>query len=277
MAEEDTGTSPEPEVTDEQVAEYFESGGDTPSEKTPAKEPIAEVIEDAKDEPTETKHVPLAALHEERAKRKELSAKMQAMEQRFQAMLESMKPAPPEAPKLDENPVANLDTRLAEIEAYKKSLEAQGQAHNAQQAQQAQWNALMTNYQTAAQAFAEKTTDFPDAYKYWTGARRAELEAGGYTTPEATHIMNQEEAAVVFRALQNEINPAEQMYKLAKVRGYKPSASGDDKIAQIDKGQKAKSLSGGGGKAPEGNTLEALAAMDDDEFEKNWDRIVGKM
>ncbi|KKK89897.1 hypothetical protein LCGC14_2728520 [marine sediment metagenome] len=86
-------------------------------------------------------------------------------------------------------------------------------------------------------------------------------------------------------ALQNGTSPAEMAYKIAQERGYKipaKSTTGDDKLASIQKGQeKSTSLSNAGGSEERIPDAEALANMDDREFDEamksgSWDKIMSK-
>jgi hypothetical protein len=87
--------------------------------------------------------------------------------------------------------------------------------------------------------------------------------------------------ALAARALQSGRSPAEMAYALAKNQGYAPKAAPNaDKIANIQKGQKATpSMPGGGQKASQGFGIEDIANMDDDEFNKmldddNWKKML---
>jgi hypothetical protein len=101
-------------------------------------------------------------------------------------------------------------------------------------------------------------------------------------------LMLQDETAIVARAFQDGVNPAERIYAIAKSRGYKaaeeesPLASNEnkqimDKLDQLDKGIKnSRSLGNISGSAPTSQslTLEKLAMMDDDDFDRNWNKVM---
>jgi hypothetical protein len=252
-----------------------------------AEAPQADPQEETADAQAPAKTVPLAALHEERAKRKELKAQMDRMEGRFQQMVEGMRkpaeeqPKGAEIPSLEDSPVEHFDARLAQIEKYRQELEIE-RAKGAQASQQeAEWNKVLSTYSNDAARFSQTQQDFGDAYNYWQGGRQAELQAGGATPEQAAHIVQQEEAAAVVRALQEGESPAERVYAIAKARGYTPApvapaapAGGPDPDV-IAKGQTQAGGMPAGGNTPAELSLEALATMNDEDFEKNWGKIVG--
>lgn len=265
MAEEDTGsTSENVEVTDSQVEKFFESGGEEQKEEVKEK-PSVEVI---KEEPKE-KFVPHQALHEERERRKELQQKVQSMESRFQQLIESVTPVK-NIPTLDEDPVQNFDARVREIE----QTVTRQKEHQQQQEQEA---AVVNAYRQAAESFSKETPDFPDAYKHYISGRTSELQAMGLNVQTAMQQVKQEEFWVALRCLQAGDNPAEKLYEAAKVRGYAKNVAeketAEKKLETISKGQQAAKLSGASSASGK-LTLEALAEMDEEDFLKNWDKVV---
>ena len=104
-----------------------------------------------------------------------------------------------------------------------------------------------------------------------------------------SNIVQQYEIAIVSKAFQDGVNPAERLYAFAETRGYKkadptpvvdPAVAAQEKAAAamgeaakklgtIARGQAAgKSLSGAGGASVDTMTIESLLAMDDEEFGK---------
>lgn len=272
MAEEDTGSTPENvEVTDAQVDKFFESGGEEPVAEEKEAEKEAPKIEEKKEEPKE-KMVPHQALHEERERRKELQQKMGSMEARFQELVEKLNPKE-KIPTIEEDPVTNIDTRIREVERVLTT-------QNEVQQRQSHENAIVNAYKGAAQEFAKNTPDFGAAYNHYISNRTAELEAMGLNPQEADQQVKQEEFHVAFRCLQTGENPAERLYEAARIRGYakkeeppQGAQTSDKRIETITKGQQAAKISSGSSASGK-MTLEALSEMDDDEFIKNWDKIV---
>jgi hypothetical protein len=242
----------------------------------------------------ERKMVPLAALHAERATRKELQQRLAQADERFQQFMAAKAaqaaqaqaapaPAEPPPPSFDANPTAHLK---AETESTKKTVEqiraalAQRQLAELRAAAQEQFT---SRYHAAARDFAARTPDFMDAYKHACGDRDSELAELGYGDPELRRqIIAAEEAAIVGRALNDGVNPAERIYKLAHRRGYRGAAQRDAaaRLEALARNQAmARSLSGAGGAAPMPPRLEDLANMSDDEFAAatrgaNWRRLL---
>lgn len=281
----ETAPQPENEMTEQEMDAYFENEGqdELPEESTEEivpEETADEIVPEEKEETREEKYVPIHALHEERERRKELTQKLNGMEARFQEMLERMKtpeqePEPP--PPLEENPVLNLDERIRRAEEALQQQNKQTTEQQRRQQQLQQQQQMIASYQADAARFSENQKDFTDAYRYWLEGRSSELTAMGMTPAEADNVVKQEEAAAVWRAMQNGDSPAERMYNIAKARGFKPKTQKPD-IETIDRGQRASgSLSKSGGSAPPADSLEALAAMSDEDFDKNFDRIIAKM
>lgn len=264
------------EITDEEADKLFENGG----------EPVAEVVEEvdttqeekdlnieqpqAKEEKKEEPKVNLGALHEERAKRKELESKVKMMEDRFNQILQSQqKQAEPQLPSLDEDPITNFDTRLQQQEQINQQL-LQSQQQQALETQ------VIDTYRAHAQQFVQQAPDFTDAYNYLIKGRVEELKLMGYDETTAQQAVKREEFGIAYQALQQGRNPAEMLHSIAKQRGWQskpqqPQAVQKD-LKVIEKGQQ-KSIPSGGG-APKGElTLEALAEMDDDEFNAHWEKM----
>ena len=282
---------PEPqpdEPPDEQspatpIAEEPQAGGEP--EKTDS--------EPEKDKPEEQKTVPLAALHEERARRKEAIEEKKRMEKRFEQVMDKLSaqnepPAPAEEPPtvtpLEENPIGHFDDRIAQVEAETAANKKAREEAAQNQERADQWNRVMAAYNQDAARLAQEDPNFNEAYQYWGNSRMNELVAGGATREQAQNIVYQEESAAVVRAMQDGESPAERVYAIAKARGYKPAEApaggqppaepGPD-LEKIAAGQNNAQGTPGGGTEPTPMTLEALAQMSDDEFDANWDRIVG--
>ena len=90
--------------------------------------------------------------------------------------------------------------------------------------------------QRIIQAYAAQTAPymadptFRHAYSTLAAQRAAEYKAAGFSDVEATQFSHRYEFALAVRALQNGINPAEQLMGLAQARGISamPSADSDD-------------------------------------------------
>lgn len=235
----------------------------------------------------EERVVPLAALHEERERRKDLDRRLREeaekrakMEARFEEWQKRQEPKEAE-PDFDTDPGAWLryqtERQNQRTEEASKTVEELRQSQQ-QQAQQAQFAAQVA---ATVNQFKVKTPDYMDAYTFWQQSVADEVrDAMGYEDPAviAQEIANFE-SAIAMKAMQDGKNPGERLYAAAKRRGFKASVA-SDKIDRINKGQKASSaLSQTGGRAENRLTLESLAEMSDEEFAKltpaQWKSAMG--
>lgn len=261
--------APDPDLEPERVA----PGDPDPAEPEPAE---AEGRQDK---------VPFHALHEERTKRKEIQDKLDAqsqhmarMEGRFQQVIQGLQqaqqPPQPRPPTVEEDPIATLRALAAERE--------QQQAYSQQEQTRAQFEAHVGGLE---QQYMRTNPDYPEAAAYLQQRRDADLQAMGITDAGRRHAaLWQEAAGLAANAIQAGKNPAEVAYNLARSWGYQPKAQrqapAEQRIEAAQRGQQAsQSLSGGGGTAPGGLTLEALARMSDEDFakvpEERWAKLWG--
>jgi hypothetical protein len=239
-------------------------------------EVIKDVKEDApvKEEKEKERFVPHAALHEERERRKELQQELKQRaeaEKRLEERLNKLNEAlfTPRQEEQYQDPVEKL---AREIQELKQGTQQERQQKESESKQQQEHAKFVNKYAASAEAFAKDKPDFGDAYKFLLSARAEELRLMGLPPQEVNKSLVNEEMFIANRAYQDERNPAEVLYELARKRGYtgeKPKT--DSKIEQLDKGLKAKSLGSGGGK-PEGGGLDIahLRDMSDEEFEQTW-------
>lgn len=229
-------------------------------------------------EPPPTKTVPLAALHEERERRKELAeqvkreaAERAKLEGRFEELKQRLMapPAPPpEIPSLDVDPVANFDARLRQQEQARQQTEAERQ----QRAQIAAFHNAVTQAEVQYRAQA---TDYDAAIAHLQRTFETEATFMGITPGDIAR-------SVAVTALQNGRNPAEVAYQMAKARGYagpKPAApTAADGMAAIERGAMATG-SAANAPAPAEATLTAnrLANMSLSEFAKVSDADFRKL
>ncbi len=203
-------------------------------------------------------YVPLAALHEARAQ-------MKAMRDEVEAMRKANAPKPPD---VDQDPVEFLKYTAKDIAEVKQWREQQEQQRQHAEAQQQ----FIGAYKASAEEFTSKTPEFKDAYKYLIQSRDQELATLGYMDPRQRHEMIvQDEAQIVALAMQNGANPAERLYEVAKMRGFKKAEPKNDaqKLDTIQRGQQAaKSLGAVSGGAEGELTLTQIAEMSEDEIAK---------
>lgn len=229
------------------------------------------------------------AMLEERDKRRELQRRLQETEERgrqaetkLQQIIDQINQNSPRAPNFEEAPLESLKY---EQEMLKRSIE-QEQHQVRQMIDYQREQAFMSQYKDDATRFSTQNPDFKEAYSSLMNGRFQELTAFGFSPEHANNIMLQEEAGIVSKAYQDRVNPAERLYQVAKMRGYNPTASKQQQpapkseIQQLAKAKEAgMSLSNTSGGASNKNadiTLEALLAMEDDDFLANFDKVMKK-
>jgi hypothetical protein len=258
---------------------------DKPDE-TQAEEELADEPADEKADEADEKKVPYGAMHEERMRRKEAMAeaqelrdKMVRMEERFKAFQEAIKPEEPEV-SFDDDPAEYLRKEAEKTSQTLEQMQKQQQEAMQKQQQQAQANQFISRYQAAAQEYAESNPDFQDAYNHLVNGRVQEhMLAGGMDREQAVALAQREEQAIAARAFEEGVNPAEKLVELAKLRGWTKAPQSSkvngtvDKVAQVEKGQKAAKTISKGGSSEGELTLEALADMDGEDFDKAWEKL----
>jgi hypothetical protein len=176
-----------------------------------------------------------------------------------------------------------LEWRMRQQDKVLGDLRQERDQRYQQSQQDAQVNQLKTVYQQAAQEFSAEQPDFDAAYRYIIDDRAKRLDALNYKPEEIARLINYEETGFVGRALQQGLNPAEELYKAAVKLGYKPGQrQAAEGVAAVAAGQRQRGvggLPGGGGGSR--STLEALSKMDETEFDKfmanprNWRKAHG--
>ncbi len=275
-------------TTDE--ANYFESGGAT---DIPAADDTAQSDDqgghpdhgdDANGDnqpqtgqPKAEKMVSLAALHEERSRRKEIDRHNRALQQqvaelrgKFSIIEQLNAPPPRKTPTVEEDIFGVVRNTTQTVAQLQQRIEQREQQDRVSQHQ----NALVSAYRADAAQFEAKAPDFKAAYNHLLNSRAQELLALGYDDPQAIHqALLADEFAVAQTALATRRSPAEVIYQLAQQRGYVKGAAGKgraaDRLSTIERGQYAnKSLSNTGGGSGDGDmSAEALLKMPMDEFE----------
>jgi hypothetical protein len=257
--------------------------------EAPAPAPTPEPAPAPQPEPTTppTGFAPLAALHEERARRRnaeQRAEQVEALQRQIAEMQRTLQPAPA-MPDPNENPVGYLAHQQQQVQQQVQHLVQQSQ----QQAQQAQVAAaeaaLATRIRSAEAGFAAAQPDYQQALDHVHNLRVRELQLLG-SDPETAAMQSQREMreAAFFHAA-NGRNPAEVFYGLAKVRGHssKPAAAAPTAAEQLAAAQKgvaaAASLGGGSGAVVGQMDIRRLATMSDKEFssvsEDQWRKAMG--
>jgi hypothetical protein len=291
------------ELSDAQMDRYFETKGETSLGEDSAESNVSESVSQKAAETQEVretgqksqvvaekeKFVPYGALHEEREKRKELQRSQQEsqerirqMEARFQQVVERISQPQVAEPTFDEDPLTALRNENEKIKRHLYQQSQSEQQRYAMEEQQRRFVTFQSQYENSAREYIKEQPDFMDAYHQLAKGRLDEFQAAGYTKDQANQLLIEDEAAIVARAYQDGVNPAERMYALARARGYSPKAAqlvsqqANQRLEEVERGLEAsKSVSqAGGGRADKGLTLEALVEMDDEEFDKNWTKTM---
>lgn len=255
----------------------------------PSQEPAAE--QQQQNEP-DARTVPLAALHEERQKRKELAAEIQRvreeqarrdalLEQRLAALTQQREQE--QVPSFDENPAAHLRYGQEQLQQTVQATDQKLQAWQQAQHQQAQMQQLASAVQSHEAAFVQQAPDYTEAVSYLRNQRAAEMMADGLSEGEAVQKAHQELVHMALSRAQAGQNPAEVAYRIAKARGYvtkQAQPTPEQRIQNQQKGVTAAKTLGSGGPANNKITAETLASMSDEEFAEltkgsNWNKLMG--
>lgn len=235
-----------------------------------------------------------AAMEAERREKAELKkqfAQTREENEKLKSLYERIiKSANEQSTKQDDNPIVSYDENPIEhlrqrAELAEKKLQEIDQDKNQSREQLQQQQAMQKfigAYQQQAAEFAKTNQDFQDAYKFAVEARLNEYETFGYTKEEAAAMANEDEMAIVAQCLRNGVNPAEKIYQFAKMRGYqgkqpvnKEIPNNLQKLETIERGLQASKTVNQGGSKPTELTLDAIAAMDDDEFNQvDWSKVL---
>lgn len=206
---------------------------ETPAAGADAPEPGEEEIP-AADGKTKRRMVDSRALKAERTARAAAEAELRTeretrarIDERLKMLSEAVTSAEPvekiEAPKIpdpEEDIIAHnryLANRMAAIEQTLTTTQTET-------AEQRQRTAVVSVYRADSAAFAQKQTDFMDAYNFLLSARTAQLKGQRYSEQEIAKWLEIEEMNVVQRALEAKTSPAQDIYNLAKSMGYAPKA-----------------------------------------------------
>jgi hypothetical protein len=268
MTDPDLGVALTPEET-----HYFETGG---GESAPADAAARDTDGAPPAPPQAEKMVALAALHEERSRRKEIDRQNRDLQQQLAEMrgkfsiIERLRPQGL-SPGARDDADDGLAGAVRDASHTVAQIERRLQAQDAHERAADQQTALVSAYQADAAQFEARTPDFRAAYNHLLQSRAQELVALGYDTPQAIHdALLADEFAVAQAALARRQSPAELIYNLARQRGYAAGAPrGSDRLDTIARGQAAnKSLAfTGGGSGDADITAEALLKMPMDEFD----------
>lgn len=235
------------------------------------------------------KFVRHGAFHEERQRRKELEAQLTTVREQQaaeRARLEERLNHLANAFKQPEPVITDPNERLARLEqTIAQQRQQEEQIAKATENERNFYNAITQ----AEQKFAAEVPDYMEAIEFAKAERLKDIRALGFEGEEAEQVLQRDVLNLSDDAFRRGINPAERFYNFAKSRGWgkeTPAAATPapqapaDKIKSITQGQQAaKSLGAAPGSSAPNLTLQALADMPQDEFDKidakTWRKMMG--
>ena len=194
---------------------------------------------------------------------------------------EPLSMTPPDKTREPEKYLAWLESAAAKVlEMEQRSKQTTQQSTQFQQLNEAVLTAETQFINGDPESGVEAHPDFYDALKFVQDRRQAELREAGYDANEIQQIMAAQAQDVAIRALRGGKNPAERVYALAKLQGYKraqaaPAAvqkpSEAEVVARQARNQaSAKTIGTLAGGAESGMSLETLSKLTQSEFNKAW-------
>lgn len=227
---------------------------------------------------------------EERIRRREIEGKFGELAKQnndLQRTLERIieKANEQQAPSFDDDPIGALKAELDKTRKQTEELKGSREQELRQAREREAYQGFVGEYANQTLQYAKENPDFKEAYQYLVKDRYDEYIELGMNPNEAFNAVQQEEAGIAAKAMQDGVNPAERLHRLAMRRGYgkNGSTSGkipvDERAKQIERGMSATSRAPSGGLGAQGKlTLESIASMDDAEFSKfDWNKIAQMM
>lgn len=230
------------------------------------------------------KVVPIGAVTELRAQKREAVQRALAAEQRAEQiqrqMLEFMaRQQQPAAPQIDSNdPLAVIQHQVTQTAEQQKAMLEQQQRQQYEQQQQQNYQNFVNAVKAQEAEFVKVQPDANEAIGFLKQSRVNEYKAGGLSHQEAVQRMLKDEHDLVVWAMQSGENPAKAAFDMAAARGY---VSPKQKIAMQRDGQGASLPTGTGGKGGGEPSLEALLKMSGSDFAKatagdKWEKLLKK-
>ncbi|EJF95594.1 hypothetical protein [Bartonella elizabethae] len=232
-----------------------------------SQEPVAEPVE----QPSET--VPINRQRSEEQLKQAREALVKFYEQQPQAPMAEGEGAPPD---LREDPVRLVSWMLDRIQKQDAYIREQKEAIRQAEEQHQHDMRLGQFFNSSVQSFQDKTRDFDAAANFLYEARAKELSSWSSLYPEYAQkstidaIIKDQLHALVATCAQRDLNPAEEIYRIAQNLGYQNQAvQANDQIAALQSRQNsARTLTASGGGGVTGPmTKQTLDAMPQKEFD----------
>lgn len=268
-----------PEVTSTVQEAAIPDSETAPTNVELGAEPAGEVTAGEQEvESRKEKLVPLAALHEERERRKELAAKLEEADRRnvaeraklderlniiMQSLQQQTTPQAPTEPQfiqqfmeanpgvskeqaeaawLEDEPTNYLKWKQEELAKQVTAIQQQAGEQAETTKKQTEYQQFVSAYQAKSAEFAQKTPEFKEAYNFIVSNRDRELQILGFTDPvQRNNIISNEELGIAQQAFREGVNPAQRIYEMAKFRGFKPQTVSPpgESAANLDKEKQA--------------------------------------
>ena len=232
---------------------------------------------------TETKHVPLAELLEERGRRKEAQARMEEMERRFQEfqartqeyVRQVQQPPPQPTTTYEEDPIEFLRQQQAAVAANLQALHQQQQELAQRQQAERSWGAMREAVGQSEAQFAQRQPDYWEAVNHLKQTRHQQLLSQGLSEQQAAMAIQQDAVAVASEAGRLGLSPAEYAYRIAIGAGYTPKQAQAARAAAAAQ-EAPRSLGGASGRA-EGAapSLSDISRMSDKDFDAVFRKLMG--
>lgn len=261
----------------EQQATEIEKQEKPAEEKSEQEEPTKEKVETV---------VPLPALQEERAKRREATQRAQDFERQLaeqarfnqQLLARIAQGQQPQAPDPNADPFGAVIHTTQQTQAELRQIRQEQAQRDAWQNQQQQYQNFVGAVKAHEATFAQQQPDYPEAIKFAKEARISEYKAMGLSADQARQRLSNDEHELVQWAFQSGENPAKAAFDWAVARGYVPAQK---KLEMQREGQGASTPTGSGGRSGGAPSLESLLKMDSKDFAKatagdNWEKLLKK-
>ena len=277
--------------TDDEKA-FFESDGEAapePEKQEAAPEPEKQ-IDAAAEQPEKSERdsmVPYSALHEERMMRKETQQELKEMRDKLDSysslreelnQIRNANKSEKEQERYEEDPIGYLREQQEKLQETVQQTTSQRER---EQTQLREVQELQSTINAQVNSFVKDNPDYEQALQFMSERRIQDLTALGITDPQTQQqIINTEAWNIAQTSLQNNKNPAEVVYTMAKSWGYNAAGKAgktdlENKVDTIEKGQQeSKTLSDAGGAAEStGLSLADIETMSDEEFDKLWSTL----
>lgn len=186
----------------------------------------------------------------------------------------------PEEPELtfEDHPLEYLKTQIEKLsQGFNGMVEHTSNTSQINEHQRTT-QALLNKGDKSFSAYSKQQLDFSEAMTYLRGVRLQQFDAMGYSEPESEQMLINETVDMLKRSYQNDQNPAEVAYQIAKINGFKSKSTAEKVIKKTSHGQDKNKTIGAVGTGASKETslmsMEDLAGMSDADFDKHWEVVM---